>query len=135
MKYDLADCVQREHHYSIVDEVDSILIDEARTPLIISGPAEESTDKYYKIDRIIPKLRRDLDFQVDEKARTVNLTEEGVEKSEGVACDWQPLRASETWTGCITSTRLSRRTCCSSEMSTIWSRTVRSSSSMSSRVA
>ncbi len=84
MKYELADCVQREHHYSIVDEVDSILIDEARTPLIISGPAEESTDKYYKIDRIIPKLRRDLDFQVDEKARTVNLTEEGVEKSEGL---------------------------------------------------
>ncbi len=82
MKYDLADCVQREFHYAIVDEVDSILIDEARTPLIISGPAEESTDKYYKIDRIIPRLRRDIDFQVDEKARTVNLTEEGVEKAE-----------------------------------------------------
>ncbi|HYK87960.1 MAG TPA: preprotein translocase subunit SecA [Acidobacteriota bacterium] len=82
MKYDLADCVQREFNYAIVDEVDSILIDEARTPLIISGPAEESTDKYYKIDRIIPRLRRDVDFQVDEKARTVNLTEEGVEKSE-----------------------------------------------------
>jgi preprotein translocase subunit SecA len=82
MKYDRADFVQREYNYSIVDEVDSILIDEARTPLIISGPAEESTDKYYKIDRIIPKLRRDLDYQVDEKARTVNLTEEGVEKSE-----------------------------------------------------
>ncbi len=82
MKYDLKDCVQRGFNYAIVDEVDSILIDEARTPLIISGPAEESTDKYYKIDRIIPKLRRDVDFQVDEKARTVNLTEEGVEKAE-----------------------------------------------------
>ncbi len=82
MKYDLADCVQREFNYAIVDEVDSILIDEARTPLIISGPAEESTDRYYKIDRIIPRLRRDVDFQVDEKARTVNLTEEGVEKAE-----------------------------------------------------
>ncbi len=82
MKYDLSDCVQREFHYAIVDEVDSILIDEARTPLIISGPAEESTDKYYKIDRIVPRLRRDVDFQVDEKARTVNLTEEGVEKAE-----------------------------------------------------
>jgi preprotein translocase subunit SecA len=82
MKYDLADCVQREFNYGIVDEVDSILIDEARTPLIISGPAEESTDKYYKVDRIVPKLRRDLDYQVDEKARTVNLTEEGVEKAE-----------------------------------------------------
>src|SRR5712692_9401567 len=55
MKYDLADCVQRGHQYAIVDEVDSILIDEARTPLIISGPAEESTDKYYRIDKIIPK--------------------------------------------------------------------------------
>lgn len=82
MKYDIRDCVQRGYHYAIVDEVDSILIDEARTPLIISGPAEESTDKYYKVDRIIPKLRRDIDFQVDEKARTVNLTEEGVEKAE-----------------------------------------------------
>ena len=56
MKYDLAQCVQRGHHFAIVDEVDSILIDEARTPLIISGPAEESTDKYYRINGIIPKL-------------------------------------------------------------------------------
>jgi preprotein translocase subunit SecA len=82
MKYELADCVQRGHNYAIVDEVDSILIDEARTPLIISGPAEESTDKYFKVDRIVPRLRRDVDYQVDEKARTVNLTEEGVEKAE-----------------------------------------------------
>jgi preprotein translocase subunit SecA len=82
MKYELGDCVQRGFNFGIVDEVDSILIDEARTPLIISGPAEESTDKYYKIDRIVPRLRRDVDFQVDEKARTVNLTEEGVEKAE-----------------------------------------------------
>ena len=82
MKYELADCVQRGHNFAIVDEVDSILIDEARTPLIISGPAEESTDKYFKVDRIVPRLRRDIDFQVDEKARTVNLTEEGVEKAE-----------------------------------------------------
>jgi preprotein translocase subunit SecA len=69
-------------HYAIVDEVDSILIDEARTPLIISGPAEESTDLYYRIDRIIPRLRRDLDFTVDEKTRTVTLTEEGVPSVE-----------------------------------------------------
>jgi preprotein translocase subunit SecA len=82
MKYDIRDCVQRGHNFAIVDEVDSILIDEARTPLIISGPAEESTDKYYKVDRIIPRLRRDIDYQVDEKARTVNLTEEGGEKTE-----------------------------------------------------
>src|SRR6202043_1898385 len=67
MKYDLAHCVQRGHHFAIVDEVDSILIDEARTPLIISGPSEESTDKYFKIDKIIPKLIRDIDFTIDEK--------------------------------------------------------------------
>ena len=82
MKYDLKDCVQRGHHFAIVDEVDSILIDEARTPLIISGPAEESTDKYYKIDKIIPKLIRDIDYTLDEKLRTATLTEEGVAKCE-----------------------------------------------------
>ena len=95
MKFDLASMVQRGHHYAIVDEVDSILVDEARTPLIISGPSEESVDKYYRIDRIIPRL--DLgeefenedgvkyttgDFLVDEKAHTVTLTEEGVGKVE-----------------------------------------------------
>jgi preprotein translocase subunit SecA len=96
MKFRLEDCVQREFHYAIVDEVDSILIDEARTPLIISGPSEESTDKYYKIDRIIPKLVRGEviegkepgekyttgDYTVDEKNRSVALTEEGVLKVE-----------------------------------------------------
>ncbi|MGA7061568.1 MAG: preprotein translocase subunit SecA [Candidatus Acidiferrales bacterium] len=82
MKYDLAQCVQRGHHYAIVDEVDSILIDEARTPLIISGPAEESTDKYYRIDKIIPKLILDIDYTLDEKHRTATLTEEGVAKCE-----------------------------------------------------
>jgi preprotein translocase subunit SecA len=82
MKYDLKDCVQRSHHFSIVDEVDSILIDEARTPLIISGPAEESTEKYYRIDKIIPKLIREIDYTVDEKHKAVALTEEGVSKCE-----------------------------------------------------
>src|SRR5580692_6459313 len=82
MKYDLKDCVQRGHHFGIVDEVDSILIDEARTPLIISGPAEESTDKYYRVDKIIPKLIREIDYTVDEKLRTATLTEEGVSKVE-----------------------------------------------------
>src|SRR5256712_11310802 len=96
MKFRIDDCVQREHNFAIVDEVDSILIDEARTPLIISGPSEESTDKYYKINRIIPKLIRGEviegkepgekyttgDFTVDEKHRTVALTEEGVAKVE-----------------------------------------------------
>ena len=82
MKYDLKDCVQRGHHFAVVDEVDSILIDEARTPLIISGPAEESTDKYYRIDKIIPKLILDIDYTLDEKHRTSTLTEEGVSKCE-----------------------------------------------------
>src|SRR5512142_1527562 len=96
MKFRLEDCVQRTHHYAIVDEVDSILIDEARTPLIISGPSEESTDKYYKINRIIPKLVRGEviegkepgekyttgDYTIDEKHRSAALTEEGVLKVE-----------------------------------------------------
>ena len=82
MKYEIADYCQRELNYAIVDEVDSILIDEARTPLIISGPSEESTDKYYKIDRIIPKLQNEVDFTIDEKAKTVILTEEGSIKAE-----------------------------------------------------
>jgi preprotein translocase subunit SecA len=95
MKFELEAMVQRPHHYAIVDEVDSILIDEARTPLIISGPSEESIDKYYSIDRIIPRLVRgeeieDKDgnksttgeFLVDEKGHSVSLTEEGVEKVE-----------------------------------------------------
>jgi preprotein translocase subunit SecA len=96
MKFRIDDCVQREYFYCIVDEVDSILIDEARTPLIISGPSEESTDKYYKINRIIPKLVRGEviegkepgekyttgDYTIDEKHKTAALTEEGVFKVE-----------------------------------------------------
>jgi preprotein translocase subunit SecA len=100
MKFDLAHYVQRGHHFAIVDEVDSILIDEARTPLIISGPAEESTDKYYKVDRIIPRLKPGAvtqgdakaeerealeatgDYIVDEKHKTVTLTESGMAKAE-----------------------------------------------------
>jgi preprotein translocase subunit SecA len=96
MKFRLEDCVQRSHNFAIVDEVDSILVDEARTPLIISGPSEESTDKYYKINRIIPKLIRGEeikgkepgesyttgDYTVDEKHRSTALTEEGIAKVE-----------------------------------------------------
>jgi len=78
MKFDIEDYVQRELNYAIVDEVDSILIDEARTPLIISGPAEESTDKYYKINRVIPSLKEGKDYQLEEKSHTAFLTEEGV---------------------------------------------------------
>src|SRR3989475_991418 len=100
MKFELAHYVQRGHHFAIVDEVDSILIDEARTPLIISGPAEESTDLYYEVDRIIPRLKMGAvtqgdtkaedrealeatgDYIKDEKHKTVTLTESGMAKAE-----------------------------------------------------
>jgi preprotein translocase subunit SecA len=82
MKFSIEDYVQRDLNYAIVDEVDSILIDEARTPLIISGPAEESTDKYYKINRIIPHLREEKDYQKEEKSHAAFLTEEGVAQVE-----------------------------------------------------
>ena len=98
MKFDLRDCVQRGHNFAIVDEVDSILIDEARTPLIISGASEESTDKYARVNRIIPKLEKGEeipgppgepaelsgDYVVDEKHRSITVTDEGWEKVEGL---------------------------------------------------
>ena len=83
MKFNLDDYVQRDFHYAIVDEVDSILIDEARTPLIISGPSDESTDKYNRVNQVIPNLRKEKDYTVEEKSRTVVLTEEGVARVEG----------------------------------------------------
>lgn len=83
MKFRLEDMVQRPFHYAIVDEVDSILIDEARTPLIISGPSEGSTDLYAAADRIIPELSEDL-YDLDEKVRSVNLNEEGIERVENL---------------------------------------------------
>jgi preprotein translocase subunit SecA len=82
MKFRLSDLVQRAHHYAIVDEVDSILIDEARTPLIISGPTEESTSLYYKIDKLVRRFHKGKDFQVDEKTRTVSILEDGVSAAE-----------------------------------------------------
>jgi preprotein translocase subunit SecA len=82
MKFALDECVQRPLHYAIVDEVDSILIDEARTPLIISGPAEQSTDLYYRIDRIIPRLKKEDDYTIEEKTRSVALSEDGVQHVE-----------------------------------------------------
>jgi preprotein translocase subunit SecA len=82
MKFDRRSLVQRDLHFAIVDEVDSILIDEARTPLIISGPAQKSTQLYFLVNGIIPQLRREVDFSIDEKARTVTLTEEGVARAE-----------------------------------------------------
>ncbi|NLI83195.1 MAG: preprotein translocase subunit SecA [Deltaproteobacteria bacterium] len=84
MKFRLEDTVQRELHYAIVDEVDSILIDEARTPLIISGPAEKSTELYIRVNRIIPQLRAEEHFTKEEKSRTVALTEEGVARVENL---------------------------------------------------
>ena len=82
MKFNLEDYVQRPHHFAIVDEVDSILIDEARTPLIISGASEESTDTYYVVDRVIPRLKPEADYTIDEKLRTVSLSEDGVTRVE-----------------------------------------------------
>jgi preprotein translocase subunit SecA len=82
MKFRWADIVQKEHNYAIVDEVDSILIDEARTPLIISGPTEESTAIYYKVDNLIRRLKKEQHFLVEEKSRTVTLNEEGVVQAE-----------------------------------------------------
>ncbi|HYO81016.1 MAG TPA: preprotein translocase subunit SecA, partial [Bryobacteraceae bacterium] len=112
MKFRLEDCVQRGHHFAIVDEVDSILIDEARTPLIISGPSEESTDQYYRVNMIIPRLVRGEviegkepgqkvytgDYWVDEKHKTVTLTDEGQHKVERLLA--QPgLYESGEWEG------------------------------------
>lgn len=82
MKFALEDMVQRPLNYAIVDECDSILIDEARTPLIISGPAESSTDKYLLVNKIIPHLKRDVHFTMEEKSKTASLTEEGNSKAE-----------------------------------------------------
>ncbi len=82
MKYRLEDMVQRGHHFALVDEVDSILIDEARTPLIISGPSDERVDKYYGANSIIPSLQKERDYTVDEKQRTATLTEEGIARAE-----------------------------------------------------
>src|SRR5881275_2988983 len=104
MKFDLATCVQHGHYHAIVDEVDSILIDEARTPLIISGPSEESTDKYYQANAIIPQLirgeeleenKKTGDYVVDEKNHSAVLTEDGVDKAErllGVGNLYEPSK-------------------------------------------
>ncbi len=82
MKFSLDDYVQRDHNFAIVDEVDSILIDEARTPLIISGPSEDSTERYYEIDKIVKTMKPEVDFTVDEKTKQVTPTEEGSTKAE-----------------------------------------------------
>ena len=94
MKFSLEDYVQRGHNFAIVDEVDSILIDEARTPLIISGPSEDSTDLYYDVDKVVKTLSGESDFTVDEKSRQADLSEEGaskVEKALGVPNLYDPV--------------------------------------------
>ncbi|MBY0515465.1 MAG: preprotein translocase subunit SecA [Bacteriovoracaceae bacterium] len=82
MKFDLDDYVQRDHHYCIVDEVDSILIDEARTPLLISGPSEGNTDLYGVVNKVIPQLKKEKDYTVDEKSRTAVLTDDGIIRAQ-----------------------------------------------------
>ena len=82
MKFDIKDYCQRDFNFAIVDEVDSILIDEARTPLIISGPADISTELYHLVDKVVPRFKRDIDYNLDEKSRAVSLTEEGVALGE-----------------------------------------------------
>src|SRR5208283_2893034 len=82
MKFRLEELVQRQLNFAIVDEVDSILIDEARTPLIISGPAEKSTELYYRVNRIIPQIQEETHFTKEEKSRTVALNEDGVQRIE-----------------------------------------------------
>jgi preprotein translocase subunit SecA len=84
MKFSASDMVQRGHYFAIVDEVDSILIDEARTPLIISGPSEESTDTYSKVNTIVPHLKRDADFEIDLRSKQPSLTDAGIKRAESL---------------------------------------------------
>jgi preprotein translocase subunit SecA len=156
MKFELAHYVQRAHHFAIVDEVDSILIDEARTPLIISGPAEESTDLYYEVDRIIPRLKMGAvthgdtkaedrealeatgDYIKDEKHKTITLTESGMARAEELLAHRLRPAGSTTRPTCRCSTTSTRRCApvrSSTATSTTWSRTARSSSSTSSPAA
>ena len=154
MKFELAHYVQRGHHFAIVDEVDTILIDEARTPLIISGPAEESTDLYYEVDRIIPRLKPGAvtrgdakaeerealeatgDYLVDEKHKTVHADRErdgeGRADARRAAPAGRPVRPGQHAAAPPHRTRRCARTRSSSATSTTWSRTARSSSSTSS---
>ena len=139
MKYRLEDMVQRGHIYAIVDEVDSILIDEARTPLIISGPLDDRSDFYNTIDTYIPKLEKS-DYELDEKQRTVELTEAGMEKMEqrlrGPICS-RATRSTTSRTSrpCTMSTRRCAPTSCSSATRTTSSGTAKSSSSTNSPAA
>ena len=134
MKYERAQMVQRPFNFAIVDEVDSILIDEARTPLIISGPTEDKSELYMALDRIVKETPPE-DYEYDEKDKRVLLTEDGTERMErlleaaGPARRLQPLRLSRTPRSSTTSTRRCAPTSRSSATSITSSRTTRSSSS------
>ena len=148
MKFELEAMVQRGHDFAIVDEVDSILIDEARTPLIISGPSEETTDKYYKCNRVIPKLVRGKEetdktgtrrrpattWSTRSPARR-SLTEEGVAQAEKLLGVDNLYDIDEHGPAPRRSTRRCARTTSTRATSTTWSRTARSSSSTSSPAA
>ena len=137
MKYDLAQMVQRGHAYAIVDEVDSILVDEARTPLIISGPSDDRSELYNAIDLVLPRLVRE-DYDLDEKQRTVQSHRSGQRAYRGIAARYRHpqgrarsmRRATSRW--CITSIRRCGRTNCFSATRITSSATMRSSSSTSS---
>ena len=139
MKYDRAQMVQRGHYYAIVDEVDSILVDEARTPLIISGPLDDRSELYITIDAFIPMLAEE-DYEIDEKQRSVIFTEVGTEKLENLLREAGLLKGdrsttSRTSRSSTTSTRRCGRTSCSRATRTTSSATTRWSSSTNSPAA
>ena len=131
MKYSAADLVQRPFYYAIVDEVDSILIDEARTPLIISGPAEDSSELYQQVDLVIPELNEEGDYDKDEKQRGVALTEEGVEHVEEILRAHGLMETGDLYDAQNVTLvhhvnqALRAPMCCSSATSITWSRTTR----------
>ena len=139
MKYDLPSMVQRGHNFAIVDEVDSILVDEARTPLIISGPLDDRSELYNTIDTFIPHLTAE-DYEVDEKQRTATFTEAGNVKLEKLLTRPACSRATRSTTSrtspsSTTSSRRCAPTACSSATRTTSSATARWSSSTSSPAA
>ncbi len=125
MKFNLEDYVQREHNFAIVDEVDSILIDEARTPLIISGASEESTDTYYVVDRVIPRLKLEEHYTVDEKLRTVATDRGRRDAGRAVARNREPIRPAQHPAAASRQPGTRARMRCSSATSITWSRTAR----------
>ena len=141
MKYEREQMVQRGHNYAIVDEVDSILIDEARTPLIISGPLDDRSELYNTIDTFIPRLEDQSDYEIDEKQKTATFTEEGTEKIEQMLAEAGMLKGESLYDvenvarSSTTSTMRSRPTSCSSATRTTSSGTARSSSSTNSPAA